>query len=72
MTQHNVGALVVVRPGEQNAVAGIITERGTRRHKLMFLIPLYAALSNHVLSIKTYCCVLATKKKRLLYFWFRH
>lgn len=27
MTQHNVGALVVVKPGEQNAVAGIITER---------------------------------------------
>ncbi|KAJ3698174.1 hypothetical protein LUZ61_001879 [Rhynchospora tenuis] len=27
MTQHNVGALVVVKPGEQKAVAGIITER---------------------------------------------
>ncbi|KAK1381213.1 Cystathionine beta-synthase (CBS) family protein [Heracleum sosnowskyi] len=27
MTQHNVGALVVVKPGEQNAVARIITER---------------------------------------------
>ncbi|KAI4307749.1 hypothetical protein L6164_030901 [Bauhinia variegata] len=27
MTQHNVGALVVVKPGEQNSVAGIITER---------------------------------------------
>lgn len=30
MTQHNVGALVVVKPGEQNAIAGIITERGTQ------------------------------------------
>ncbi|CAI0560549.1 unnamed protein product [Linum tenue] len=28
MTQHNVGALVVVKPGEQQSVAGIITERG--------------------------------------------
>ncbi|KAJ0075439.1 hypothetical protein Patl1_35060 [Pistacia atlantica] len=27
MTQHNVGALVVVKPGEQKSVAGIITER---------------------------------------------
>jgi hypothetical protein len=29
MTQHNVGALVVVKPGEEKAIAGIITERGT-------------------------------------------
>ncbi|MCL7052316.1 hypothetical protein MKW94_025375 [Papaver nudicaule] len=28
MTQHNVGALVVVKPGEQKSLAGIITERG--------------------------------------------
>lgn len=28
MTQHNVGALVVVKPGEQKSIAGIITERG--------------------------------------------
>lgn len=28
MTQHNVGALVVVKPGEQQSLAGIITERG--------------------------------------------
>ncbi|KAG7035332.1 CBS domain-containing protein CBSX3, mitochondrial, partial [Cucurbita argyrosperma subsp. argyrosperma] len=27
MTQHNVGALVVVKPAEQNSIAGIITER---------------------------------------------
>jgi CBS domain-containing protein len=27
MTQHNVGALVVVKPGEQKSIAGIITER---------------------------------------------
>ncbi|XP_022724582.1 CBS domain-containing protein CBSX3, mitochondrial-like isoform X2 [Durio zibethinus] len=27
MTQHNVGALVVVNPGEQKSIAGIITER---------------------------------------------
>jgi len=28
MTQNNVGALVVVKPGEQTSIAGIITERG--------------------------------------------
>ncbi|XP_037497260.1 CBS domain-containing protein CBSX3, mitochondrial isoform X1 [Jatropha curcas] len=28
MTHHNVGALVVVKPGEQKSLAGIITERG--------------------------------------------
>ncbi|URD72877.1 CBS domain protein [Musa troglodytarum] len=27
MTQHNVGALVVVKPGEEKAIAGIVTER---------------------------------------------
>ncbi|XP_031484640.1 CBS domain-containing protein CBSX3, mitochondrial-like [Nymphaea colorata] len=27
MTQNNVGALVVVKPGEENTIAGIITER---------------------------------------------
>ncbi|XP_071738025.1 CBS domain-containing protein CBSX3, mitochondrial-like [Rutidosis leptorrhynchoides] len=27
MTQHNVGALVVVKPGEKSSIAGIITER---------------------------------------------
>lgn len=27
MTQHNVGALVVVKPGEEKGIAGIITER---------------------------------------------
>ncbi|KAI3968693.1 hypothetical protein MKX01_028843 [Papaver californicum] len=27
MTQHNVGALVVVKPGEQKSLSGIITER---------------------------------------------
>ncbi|RWV90052.1 hypothetical protein GW17_00047771 [Ensete ventricosum] len=29
MTQHNVGALVVVKPGEEKAIAGIVTERGS-------------------------------------------
>jgi hypothetical protein len=28
MTHNNVGALVVVKPGEQKSIAGIITERG--------------------------------------------
>ncbi|CAA0820528.1 CBS domain-containing protein CBSX3-mitochondrial [Striga hermonthica] len=27
MTQHNVGALVVVKPGEEKSIAGFITER---------------------------------------------
>lgn len=30
MTQHNVGALVVVKPGADKAIAGIITERGNQ------------------------------------------
>uniref|UniRef100_A0A2P2LGZ4 Uncharacterized protein MANES_18G121800 n=1 Tax=Rhizophora mucronata TaxID=61149 RepID=A0A2P2LGZ4_RHIMU len=30
MTHHNVGALVVLKPGEQKSIAGIITERGIR------------------------------------------
>ena len=28
MTQHNVGALLVVKPSEKDAIAGIVTERG--------------------------------------------
>lgn len=28
MTQHNVGALVVIKPGQDKSIAGIITERG--------------------------------------------
>ncbi|CAN1797826.1 hypothetical protein LINPERHAP1_LOCUS21437 [Linum perenne] len=29
MTRHNVGALVVVKPGEQKSIAGIIIERAS-------------------------------------------
>lgn len=36
MTQHNVGALVVVKPGEKKSIAGIITERGNR--KVLYLL----------------------------------
>ncbi|KAA3452479.1 CBS domain-containing protein CBSX3, mitochondrial [Gossypium australe] len=35
MTQHNVGALVVVKPGEQKSIAGIITERGNYLRKII-------------------------------------
>ncbi|KAL0369867.1 UNVERIFIED_CONTAM: CBS domain-containing protein CBSX3, mitochondrial [Sesamum radiatum] len=35
MTQHNVGALVVVKPGEQKAIAGIITERDYLRKMIL-------------------------------------
>jgi hypothetical protein len=31
MTQHNVGALVVVKPGEDKSIAGIVTERGNEQ-----------------------------------------
>jgi hypothetical protein len=31
MTQHNVGALVVVKPGEAKSIAGIVTERGNEQ-----------------------------------------
>ena len=33
MTQHNVGALVVVKPGEDKSIAGIVTERGKSVYK---------------------------------------
>ncbi|GAB4830298.1 CBS domain-containing protein cbsx3, mitochondrial [Ancistrocladus abbreviatus] len=35
MTQHNVGALVVLRPGEQKSIAGIITERDYLRKMIV-------------------------------------
>ncbi|XP_042467324.1 CBS domain-containing protein CBSX3, mitochondrial-like [Zingiber officinale] len=35
MTQHNVGALVVVRPGEEKAIAGIVTERDYLRKMIV-------------------------------------
>jgi hypothetical protein len=31
MTQHNVGALVVVKPGQDKEIAGIVTERGNEQ-----------------------------------------
>jgi hypothetical protein len=34
MTQHNVGALVVVKPGQDKSIAGIVTERGKLLSKL--------------------------------------
>ncbi|XP_042404005.1 CBS domain-containing protein CBSX3, mitochondrial-like [Zingiber officinale] len=37
MTQHNVGALVVVRPGEEKAIAGIVTERGNWLSMFVFV-----------------------------------
>ena len=37
MTQHNVGALVVVKPGEDKSIAGIVTERGKLLSKLSVL-----------------------------------
>ncbi|KAJ6878410.1 hypothetical protein NC651_030987 [Populus alba x Populus x berolinensis] len=38
MTQHNVGALVVVKPGEQKSIAGIITERGSTTRQLKLIL----------------------------------
>ncbi|EYU46059.1 hypothetical protein ABFS83_04G075800 [Erythranthe nasuta] len=35
MTQHNVGALVVVKPGEQKSIAGIVTERDYLRKMIV-------------------------------------
>lgn len=35
MTQHNVGALVVVKPGQDKSIAGIVTERGKFVCKLL-------------------------------------
>jgi len=44
MTQNNVGALVVVKPDENKAIAGIITERGTRLGCKFFLFYLFGVL----------------------------
>ncbi|PKA64028.1 CBS domain-containing protein CBSX3, mitochondrial [Apostasia shenzhenica] len=38
MTHHNVGALVVLRPGEESAIAGIITERGIQDVLLLWTV----------------------------------
>lgn len=38
MTEHNVGALVVVKPGDEKIVAGIITERGTSNFLIFCLL----------------------------------
>lgn len=35
MTQHNVGALVVIKPGQDKSIAGIVTERGTKLRYLL-------------------------------------
>lgn len=43
MTQHNIGALVVVKPGDQKLVAGIVTERGTEAFR-------FASISLEVFS----------------------
>lgn len=34
MAEHNIGSLVVLKPGQQQHIAGIITERGTDHHNL--------------------------------------
>lgn len=36
MVEHNVGALVVLKPGDDKLVAGIVTERGIR-HEIGFV-----------------------------------
>lgn len=54
MTQHNVGALVVVKPEEEKAIAGIITERGAQsaqfRSLLLFVCVLDDSLHDLPLS----------------------
>jgi len=35
MTQHNVGALVVVKPGQEKSLAGIVTERGSEQLSIL-------------------------------------
>ncbi|XVF63834.1 hypothetical protein PTKIN_Ptkin09bG0118300 [Pterospermum kingtungense] len=34
MAEHNIGSLVVLKPGQQQHIAGIITERGKDHHNL--------------------------------------
>lgn len=42
MAQHNIGSLVVLKPGEQQHIAGIFTERGNR----LFLFCSYSKAKN--------------------------
>lgn len=48
MTQHNVGALVVLKPGDDMLLAGIVTERGN--------LPSGGALTTVVLIIQYLVC----------------
>lgn len=42
MAKHNIGSLVVLKPGDQHYIAGIVTERGIK-------------LTNSILSQKCSC-----------------
>ena len=37
MAEHNIGSLVVLKPGEQQHIAGIITERGKDHHNISLM-----------------------------------
>lgn len=37
MAKHNIGSLVVLKPGDQQYIAGIVTERGTSFLIVIFL-----------------------------------
>lgn len=54
MAKHNIGSLVVLRPGDQQYIAGIVTERG--EGFLFFLIFFFVhrvkAFFNYVISDK--------------------
>jgi hypothetical protein len=51
MTQHNVGALVVVKSGQDKSIAGIVTERGI---ELLCLLPFKLCLMEEYRTIFYY------------------
>jgi len=53
MTQHNVGALVVVKPGQNKSIAGIVTERGDEQISVLLAsnfwpVGMMGKIQNHV------------------------
>jgi len=54
MTQNNVGALVVVKPGEEKSIAGIITERGTKCSRSYFFGSVICCVMDNLVILAKY------------------
>lgn len=48
MAEHDIGSLVVMKPGEEASLVGIITERGTLlKSHIPFIIMIYIYTQSH-------------------------